>query len=252
MTTTSKGKQLPLVSPEEAIQWLLDTGLFRAKRWEDALEEWDQMSPAQRVAAVSVSLSERNSLRETAGIARRTGYHPKEQLTRLSNLVYSAVSKGLDASGLEQPENRLAIKTFWDVVLSVIQQAERELSGPAPGFNDTDDVIDGKVSADGTRLGEYEEWSSAELRDELAQRGLTRGGSRRVLLKKLMRDDARPEDASKSASKELEGIRKGIAMNVRRSARQAAPPRTFDIEPDDLPLDDDDIEPDEPDEPDNG
>src|SRR3954467_449115 len=82
MTTTKNGKQLPLVSPEEAIQWLLDTGLFRAKRWEDALEEWDKLSPAQRTAAVSMSLAERNSLRETAGIARRTGYHPKEQLQR--------------------------------------------------------------------------------------------------------------------------------------------------------------------------
>lgn len=254
MTTNGKAKKpLPLVSPEEAIQWLLDTGLFRAKRWEDALDEWDSLSPAQRTAAVSMSLAERNSLRETAGIARRTGYHPKEQITRLSNLVYQSVSRGLEASGLEQPENRMAIKTFWDVVITTIQQAEQELSGPAPGFNDTDDIIDGKVSGEGTRHGEYDEWSSEQLREELSERGLTRGGSRRVLIKKLLRDDARPEDAGHSTSKQFKGLRKGLEEAT--GQRPAKAPKPTPLRVDDLiegdALDGETkLEPEEPDEPD--
>jgi hypothetical protein len=194
MAVTKNGKQLPLVSPEEAIQWLLDTGLFRAKRWEHALEEWDILTPAQRTAAVTMSLAERNSLRETAGIARRTGYHPREQLNRLSQLVYSAVTKGLDASGLETPENKASLTIFWDVLITTFERAERELSGPLPKDNDFDDVIDGKVSGDGTRFGEYEDWSKPELREELRERGLSPTGGRRVMTKKLLRDDARPED----------------------------------------------------------
>ena len=239
MTTTKNGKKLPLVSPEEAIQWLLDTGLFRAKRWEDALEEWDSLTPAQRTAAVSMSLAERNSLRETAGIARRTGYHPTEQLDRLSTLVFSALTAGLEASGLDVPENRKGIQSFWDVVLSTFQAAERELGGAAPGFNDTDDIIDGKVSGDGTRFGEYEEWSSPQLRDECGERGLTRSGSRRVLIKKLLRDDARPEDGPSRAS-EARGVRKRMGLELeKRRHRQRE---------DDLI----EHEPDEPGEPDNG
>jgi hypothetical protein len=167
-----------------------------------------------------MSLAERNSLRETAGIARRTGYHPKEQLTRLSELVYSAITAGLDASGLDTPENRKSIQSFWDVVLTTFQAAERELGGAAPGFNDTDDIIDGKVSGEGTRFGEYEEWSSPQLRDECGERGLTRSGSRRVLIKKLLRDDARPEDGPSRAT-EARAVRKGMGLELeKRGLRQ--------------------------------
>ena len=239
---------LRTVTPEEAIQWLLDTGLMRAQKWEDALQQWNSMRPVERNAIVTLSMAERNSLMNVAGLARRTGYHPHEQMRQFSNLVVSALQEGLERSGLEDlvgdhPWLGRAIDDLQSGVVDVLQRAEQEARGSSRGsdrapLGDIDgtarDVTDG-------RLGGYDEWSLADLRDECSERGLRRGGTRTTLIAKLMRDDGRPEDKKDDKPKPL--------------FEQIHDPKdrfTHDGHPDVIDGTAREIEPDETDEPDEG
>jgi hypothetical protein len=239
------------VTPEEAIQWLLDTGLLRAQRWEEQLKAWANMKPAERNATIALSMAERTSLRETAGLARRTGYHPAEQVQRFSELVMKALSAGIERSGLEEqiadnPWLDRALQDLYDGIVDTLQRAEGEARRAAgsPNGSRPEDIEGTAIDAPSERLGPYDDWDIRDLRNELTERGLKRGGNRATLIAKLRRDDGRPED---DAARDAEAARTAAAAK-RRIEREEG----INWIGDDDVIEGEAVDVDEPDEPDNG